>query len=95
MKHIKVEWIHNSQDDPIAIYSEIDDEQWEQRKVEIFRDGRQGFANSVEEIGGSMLGIAPWPDLKTLNAEPEFNIVEISVQEFENVWENRYADLKK
>jgi hypothetical protein len=91
MKYIKVKWFHEDLDDPVEIYSEIDDEQCEHRKIEIFRDGHKGFADKTEEVSGSRLGIEPWPDLKRLGAEPEFDIVEIAPHEFETAWRNRYT----
>lgn len=90
MKYIKVEWEHDDDEDPILIFSEIDDALWEHRKVEVFRDGRQGFADKSEERGGSMLGQKQWPDLNVLGAEPEFNITELDAQEFERIWANRH-----
>ncbi len=94
MKYVQVEWIHNDNNDPVWIYSEIDSDRWEHRKIEVFRDGHQGFADSKEEFGGSMLGLEPWPDLNVLAADPEFDIAEITVHEFEKIWANRRARLK-
>lgn len=89
MKYILVKWLHDSPDDPISIYSEIDADQWEHRKVEVFANGRRGFADADEEVGGSRLGLEPWPDLEKLGAEPEFEITEIAGHEFEALWQAR------
>ncbi len=89
MKYIRVKWKHTTNIDPIWIYSEIDNEQWEHRKVEIFLDGRKGFADKFEQIGGSQLGLEPWPDLVKLGSEPEFEIAEISKEDFEKIWNIR------
>ena len=89
MKYIFVKWKHDDPRDPVSIYSEIDAEQWEHRKVEVFRCGQRGFADQNEEVGGSRLGLEPWPDLDKLGAEAEFEISEITKTEFEEVWSKR------
>jgi hypothetical protein len=86
MKYIKVKWEHNVPDDPVIIYSEIDDQQWEHRKVEMFSDGKIGYADEEHESGGSLLGLEPWPDLEQLGSEEEFEITEITRSEFESIW---------
>jgi len=87
MKYILVKWKHHDPRDPVLIYSEIDGEQWEHRKVEVFSDGRLGFADQNHEVSGSRLAIEPWPDLAKLGAEPEFYISEITAAEFEAIWQ--------
>jgi Domain of unknown function (DUF6881) len=89
MRYIKVDWKHDVTGDPVTIFSELDEQLWEQRKIEVFRDGRLGYADKDEEAGGSMLGIEPWPDLEELGREPEFVIEDISKDEFENRWSQR------
>jgi hypothetical protein len=89
MRYIKVDWEHDVPNDPITIFSELDSDLWEHRKIEVFRDGHLGYADKDEEFGGSMLGIEPWPDLATLGQEPEFAIEDISKEEFENRWHRR------
>jgi len=86
MKYIYVKWKHNNTNDPTDIYTELDDQQWEYRKVEILKNGSCGFADKTREVGGSRLGIEPWPDLAMLGKEPEFSITEISKKEFEDQW---------
>ena len=86
---MQVRWIHDFPDDPVLIYTEIDSDLWEYRKVEIFLDGHKGFADKKEEAGGSILGLEPWPSLSKLASEPEFKIQEISQQEFEDIWSKR------
>jgi len=92
MKYMKVKWIHDFPDDPVLIYTEIDDDLWEHRKVELFRDGRKGFADKDEEVGGSRLGLEPWPDLEQLRLDPEFEVEEITKEQFQAVWERRKCD---
>ena len=89
MRYIKVAWIHDDNDEPILIFSEIDSDLREHRKIEVFRNGHKGYADSEEELGGSMLGKVPWPDLNELGAEPDFEVAELKACEFEEVWASR------
>lgn len=43
MKYIKVIWMHSFDDEPTELYSEIDDERYETRKVEFFYLGISYF----------------------------------------------------
>jgi hypothetical protein len=86
MLYLKCRWHHSSPDQPIILYSELDEERWEQRKVEIFADGRAGFADRHRESGETRLGLAPVPSIAAIVADPEFDPVEVSKEEFESVW---------
>ena len=87
MEYIKVRWLHKNPDEPILLYSELDDERWETRKLEIFRDGRICRASSLEEAGGSRLGVEPVPSLTDINGDPEFQAESISESEFDCAWQ--------
>ena len=50
MRYIKVKWIHSYPDEPVLLYSEIDDSGWEVRKVEVFPDGAYGYANASSRL---------------------------------------------
>lgn len=84
--YLKVEWHHDFPDEPVLLYSELDDERYETRKVEIFRDGRQTFASMEEFSGRTMLGEIPTPNLGELAESGEFTPTEIARDEFEAVW---------
>jgi hypothetical protein len=92
MKYYKVKWLHDDPGDPIEIYTEIDDALWEHRKVEVFMDGRKGFAAENEEFGGSMLGLEPWPDLAIIRTDPEFELIEIPHAQFDQIWAARHSN---
>lgn len=47
MQYLKVQWIHEFEDEPALICPEYDDEGWETRKTEVYRDGRYGYATEV------------------------------------------------
>jgi hypothetical protein len=89
MNYIRVKWIHANPDDPIWLFSEIDEDRWEVRKVEIFKNGRTGFANHEESVGGTFLGKVPIPPLAEIAADPQFEPVLITAEEFNEVWAKR------
>jgi hypothetical protein len=86
MIYIKVRWKHDDPNDPILLYSEVDDERWEVRKVEVFSDGSSGYANSSTSRGMTFLSLEPIPTLSQIAANPEFEPVAIAKDEFEAVW---------
>ena len=45
MKYIRLYWTHDRRDMPVWLISELDDENWETRKVEIWRGGAKGYAD--------------------------------------------------
>jgi hypothetical protein len=89
MTYLRVRWLHELFDEPVLLFSELDAQRFEIRKVEVFRDGRQGYASKSEEYGGSFLGEMPSPELDVLAADPEFEPETISASEFEKVWASR------
>jgi hypothetical protein len=86
MTYLKVKWIHAYADEPVLIYSELDHERWELRKVEIFPDGRIGYAGPEVEVGDTGLGQMPLPSLEKIAADPVFEPEVISKAEFERIW---------
>jgi hypothetical protein len=89
MNYIKVKWIHSCPDDPILLYSELDAERWEKRKVEVFHDGHCGYASASESAGSTRLGEEPIPPLVEIASDSQFEPVEITKEEFEEVWAKR------
>ena len=86
MMYILVRWIHESEDEPILLLSELDSDRYETRKVEIFRGGRISLAGAGIESGDSVLGIVPVPPLDEIGSSPEFVPLEINHDEFEAIW---------
>ena len=89
MRYMYVKWLHKDPGAPVQIYSEIGDDSYERRKVEIYKNGRKGFADTSEEYGGTALGVMPVPPLKDIAAQPEFEPKEISAEEFQKIWMKR------
>lgn len=86
MRYLLVEWLHSLEDEPTKLYSELDDERWERRKVELYRDGRIGFASAKGRSGTTRLSIEPLPILEEIASDPQFRPMEISQEAFEQVW---------
>ena len=86
MGFVKVYWRHELSDQPTELYAELDDQRWEVRKVDVFRDGRMTWADERRFTGNSGLGLVPTPELDELAQDPQFQPAEISGEEFEDVW---------
>jgi len=89
MKYIRVKWNHTNPDEPVWLFSELDATGHEVRKLECFRSGFCDFASSSTNSGTTRLNTAPLPDLSKLARDPEFEPVEITQEEFEDVWTKR------
>ncbi|NEA26854.1 DUF6881 domain-containing protein [Actinomadura bangladeshensis] len=84
--YLKVEWFHDFDDEPVEIYSEVGEDGYESRKIEIFRDGRLEYADEHRESGATFLSEAPVGAVEEIAARDEFRPRAISEQEFEEVW---------
>ena len=86
MEYLKVRWVHNDSEDPVLLLSELDTDRYEVRKIEIYADGRMGFATGDEESQGSVLSEKTIPPSATIAADPQFVVQALSAQEFEQAW---------
>ena len=86
MNYICIDWKHNFADEPIKIYSEVDSQGWERRKIEIFRDGSMAFASPSYHFGDSYLSEAQLPSLSEINSDPQFRGRKIDPTEFGRLW---------
>lgn len=68
------------------LYSDVDFDGWEVRKVDEYADGRRNLAGDGVETGSTFLGEAQTPSIEEINADPQFDAVEISAEEFEMIW---------
>ncbi|MEK5441037.1 DUF6881 domain-containing protein [Fredinandcohnia sp. FSL W7-1320] len=93
MKYIYVDWIHNFIDEPIILISELDENRFETRKIEIYKDGRVGFAYNDFEVLNAGLGIVPVPSIVEIASESEFSPKEITKEEFEKFWNDKVLPL--
>jgi hypothetical protein len=84
--YLKVVWHHRHPDEPVELYSEINDSRMELRKVEVYRDGRHDFANGARSVGTTRLSERALPSVEEIAAQSEFTPTMIDSAEFENVW---------
>lgn len=96
---LKIEFInYNSSDLCDFTYSEIGEDRYEIRKIDIWKNGKIEFAFDDIEYGNTFLGIEPMPSLEVLNYEDKWGKTiaqEISFKEFEQVWEEKVVPLLK
>jgi hypothetical protein len=97
MRYQRVVWHHDDPTEPVVLFAEIDDEGWERRKVDEFRDGRLAWADESREERdtGTGLSIMPVPDLSQINADDDFDGAEISATDFEAVWAKARATVTR
>ncbi|WP_430510826.1 DUF6881 domain-containing protein [Gottfriedia solisilvae] len=95
MNYIYVEWNHPFESEPFIIISEIDDKQYEIRKIEIFKNGSIGFADSNVEYLGTELSAEPFPSIDEIKSESEFIPKKISKEQFEEYWLEKVIPLLK
>jgi hypothetical protein len=86
VRYQAVRWLHELDDEPVLLYSEIDAEGNEVRKVEEYRSGRLDVAAGVTETGSTVLSETPMPSIEEINDQPEFEGRSITKEEFEAVW---------
>ena len=84
--HMRVRWVHSSIDEPVELWSELDQQREEVRKIEIWSDGRIGYAFDDVEVGGTRLGESSIPQLNEIAADPQFEPEAISRSDFEKCW---------
>ncbi|BDU02333.1 hypothetical protein IFM12276_53610 [Nocardia sputorum] len=86
MWYLKAQWHHDFDDEPVELFSEIGDDGFEVRKVEVFRDGHRDWADSDRGTGTTELGQIPVPAPDELSEETEFTALQIDATEFDEVW---------
>ncbi|MEH6413900.1 DUF6881 domain-containing protein [Pseudomonas sp. CGJS7] len=87
MTYLKVQWHHNIAMEPVLLLSELDNERYELRKIEIFADGRLGFASEQSSTMGTTLSESPLPEAEEIAKDAQFTVLPLSASEFETTWE--------
>src|SRR5262245_18483180 len=91
MRYQEVRWLHEFVDEPVVLYSEVDEEGVERLKVERYRDVRLDLADEATETGSTFLSEGLMSSLDEINAQPEFEGRPITKEEFEAVWRRAWA----
>ncbi len=69
--------------EPVVLWAEIGDDDFECRKVDEFRDGRLAYADGDTEMGSTWLSDQPIPSVDSINQDEEFAAVEVDRADFE------------
>jgi hypothetical protein len=86
MKYLDVRWLHSDPRDPVRLVSELDAENRELRKLEVYGDGRVHFASKQRASGSTRLSEEPLPSLAEISGQAEFEGKEIDAELFESLW---------
>ena len=92
MKYLKVQWKHSIENCPTNLFSEIDSDRYETRKVYHYSNGKSDFADEISFSDEVFLGDQPVPELDVISQDPQFVPSEISRFEFEKIWDEAYAN---
>lgn len=86
MMYLRRKWHSDAPHHPYLLYSELDDQRWEVRKLYVYRNGTCAYADEHHEVG-TWLSDQPMPSLEVINADPEFEAAAIDQEVFEAAWE--------
>ena len=86
MNYLKIRWIHENKNNPVLLLDELDDDRYEVSKIEVFPDGRLGFASSDQSSDETVLGEKPVPLAADISSDPQFVLEISSPEEFEKIW---------
>lgn len=84
--HLRVHWHHEFPEEPVELYSEIGEDGYELRKVQVFRDGRLERADADSETPLTGLAEVPVGSVEEIGAKNEFSPDVITRSEFERMW---------
>ncbi|HJT98022.1 MAG TPA: hypothetical protein VJ696_06870 [Rhodanobacteraceae bacterium] len=86
MEYLKVRWVHRHSSDPVLLMSELDSDRYEARKIEVFADGRMGFAGPDQASDDTVLGERPVPPMTEIATDPQFVVEAFDGRVFEDAW---------
>jgi hypothetical protein len=84
--YLRVDWHHEFPDEPITLYSEVGDDGYETRKVNVFADGHLEGADDDHETAHTGIGEIPLPPIAEIDERDEFSAEEINRDTFEALW---------
>ncbi len=84
--YIRVRWMHAFPDEPTDLWRQLDADRREVRKVEIWSDGRVGYAPNSQGSERTRLGKLSVPPTDEINSDPQFHAKAITRADFEMCW---------
>jgi hypothetical protein len=84
--YIDVTWHHDDPAYPVRLVSELDENRWELRKLEFYRDGRVGMASEEGATLDTALGIEPIPSIEEINGDRQFSAQSREPDAFQALW---------
>jgi hypothetical protein len=84
--YFMVRWHHDSPDDPVLLYEELNQQRMETRKVEEFADGRRLRSDRIAAEVRPSLSWEPVPLEDETDSQPEFTVEDLTSDGFEDVW---------
>lgn len=91
MEYVKVAWEHDFPDEPVIYLSELGEDRYETRKVQLYRDGRADWADEHHETATVGLSEISFPSVEEISRQPDCRAEQISSEEFEQAWTNARA----
>ena len=92
MRYLKVKWLHDFDDEPVLLYSELTDDRSELRKVDVFPNGDFGYAYDKKFKSTTQLSKTSIPSEDEIAEDPQFVPETITKGEFEEIWEKATAN---
>jgi hypothetical protein len=90
--YIDVTWHHDDPAYPVRLVSELDENRWEHRKLEFYRDGRVGKASKAGATLDTALGTEPIPSIEDINSDRQFSARPMECDAFEGLWLDQSQD---
>jgi len=84
--YIYSKWKSSPPGNPVQFYSELNQSNYETRKVEVFSNGKMNYASATKSTGDTKLGIVPVPPINEIMTYTEFDIKKITKKRFEDIW---------
>lgn len=84
--YFTVRWRHDSPDEPVLLFEELNEQRQETRKVEEFADARRIRSDLIAPELNTSLSWEPVPSETEIDSQQEFTVEELTADEFEAVW---------
>lgn len=91
MRYVKVVWEHDFPDDPVLYLSELGEDGYEVRKIQLYRDGRSEWADGRHETATVGLSEIPFPSVEEISSQSDCRAELITSEEFERAWSDARA----